>query len=69
MVITDDEKNKIRSRAYLIADKVVDSILNRISTAIKDTDSPEQQQAAIDQILKSIMDTADTAISASLKGV
>lgn len=69
MVITDSEKNKIRSHAYLIADKVVDSILNRIALAIKDTDGPEQQQAAVDQIIKSIMDTADAAISASLKGV
>lgn len=69
MVITDNIRNDMHKRAHLLADKMVDSILDKLSTTLTDGADLQQQEAVVNQMIDGIMKTAEINMSAALKGV
>lgn len=69
MVISEDIRNDMHKRAHVIADKMVDSILDRLSATLVDGADLQQQEAIVKQMVDSIIKTAESNMSAALKGV
>ena len=69
MVISEDIRNDMHKRAYVIADKMVDSILDKLSATLVDGADLQQQEAIVKQMVDSIIKTAESNMSAALKGV
>lgn len=69
MVISEDIRNDMHKRAYVIADKMVDSILDKLSATLVDGTDLQQQEAIVNQMVDSIIKTAESNMSAALKGV
>ena len=69
MIISEDIRNDMHKRAHVIADKMVDSILDKLSATLVDGADLQQQEAIVKQMVDSIIKTAESNMSAALKGV
>lgn len=69
MIISEDIRNDMYKRAHVIADKMVDSILDKLSATLVDGTDLQQQEAIVKQMVDSIIKTAESNMSAALKGV